>query len=182
MKVHITEEIIVMKKAEGFSLLEVMLASTILFIGIATIMSVLSTSFTANAVTEGKIKSILVIAHEAERLKAADLLTLEAEFSPTFTLTSYFAVEGFIAYENDTNTLLVQNPPPPPYPPYLGAWSPLLNPPFEDGRPPAQGKITATLPTGNASELVEFTIRIDYISDLGEWEIEMVTIWVSPTY
>lgn len=175
-----------MRKQTGFSLLEVLLATTVITIGIAAMMSVMQASWTKNTFTEEQNLAIASLSTHVERLKAMDLTALETEFGgPGLTNISHFYAFGLLAHDSCD-----QNPPPPPYPPVNGDWYNIkefqgLTVPFEPGREPAQGSITAFIPNppGNPNELVEITIRLPYVSRYNEDPVlEEVTIWVSPLY
>lgn len=140
-----------MKGQSGFTVLEALLAASIIAIGIGVIMAVFQASFLIIYVTEEQNASINALSNQAERLKAADLPMLTTEFGPLFDLSSTFTVPGLIRADAAFN---------------------------ED----AVGTITATLPTGNAADYIEFLIRLEFWSELGEKITEEVTIWVSPVY
>ncbi|MFH1707472.1 MAG: prepilin-type N-terminal cleavage/methylation domain-containing protein [Planctomycetota bacterium] len=177
-----------MKVRSGFSLLEVLLATTILSIGIAALMAVMQAAWTSNAYTEEQHLAIIALSNQTERLKATPLANLKLEFGNTFPSigpgsTSYFPVFGLWA----DSTIPVKSPDPattvPPYPPFNGNWAndprfTGLIPPFLPGREPALGTIRAFAPTitlpdattipnsGTTPDLIEFTLTIEYRSRL----------------
>ena len=100
----------------GFSLLEVLCAATVLFIGIAVVMSSLSTSFSINSMTEEQNIAIAAMSFQTERLKSMEFAELEAEFGADFSLTSTFQVEGLANIDGSgiaTGTISAVVPDPP---------------------------------------------------------------------
>ena len=140
-----------MKAQSGFTVLEALLAASIIAIGIGVLMAVFQASFTITYFTEEQNASITALTNQAERLKAADLPMLTTEFGPLFDLVSPFTVPGLMKLGGGAND-------------------------------PAEGWIQASLPTGNASDYIEFLIHLEYRSELGDPEVEEVTIWISPIY
>lgn len=159
-----------MNNSRGFSLIEVMLASSVLLIGVMVVMSSLSASFTVNLVTEEQTAVITGITTEIEILKSLDLPGLQARFGPALDQPFYFAVSGLKAAPG-----VIPIPPNP-----AGPW----DPPFETGREPALGGIIILVPNppGNPGSLVEAVITIAYTSTIGGPEQKQYHVWLSPDF
>lgn len=187
-----------MDRNKGFSLLEVLLATTIIAIGITVLMTMFQASYVATMATEEQNLITMAVNSQAQRLMGASAVELQTEFGGGFTGISFFHVDGFAAAPADSSigTIAPQpSPSPPPYDPYNGGWNVvtsktgIASPVFASGREPAQGFITPVFPpTGinppppTPNDLVEFDIRIDYISYTGEPRVETAVIWVSPQF
>ena len=190
-----------MENNEGFTLIEAMLGATILFIGIAMVMSTLSACFTRNIVTDEQKNVIEAISSEEERLKTTPYDTDPPTGGPG---TLIYEFGGAISTDRNNPSIYyftVPNLPahngvqsnPQPAPP--GGWNPVHfkggvvpNPPFAPAREPALGTIEAVdisgtlIPPGNTGDVIQFTIKVEFMSDVVGYDSEEFTILVSPTY
>ncbi len=98
------------ERIRGFTLVETMLAVTIIFIAIAALMSVFQATMATNITTEEQNLAIAAINAEVNRLRAADLSALEAEFDSSFTTPSTFYVSGLINASGSGDALGVITP------------------------------------------------------------------------
>jgi len=167
-----------MNNPKGFSLLEVLLASTIIFVGVAAVMSIMSSTFSINLATEEQAKVTTAINAKSEWLRSLYFCDDPDDESPEGTESA--PLQGTICeifnYDPGTTSFMAQ---------HTFDVEGLTN---QNGEP-AQGVITASVPgpLNNAQALTEFSISIDYYSEIGSGESsdqtnthEKVTIWVSP--
>ncbi len=162
---------------KGFSLLEALLAATVLFIGITVVMSSLTSSLTMNTITEEQNLAITAIANEVEMMKSMGWDELEKIFPgpPADPIaepivsgsTLTFPVAGLLGPDGNTEAVGIIE---------LRQVPDLENPPA----------------FYNMEDLMEVYIRIEYSSDMRTGEhvvdtgvasdVEEVTVWISPKY
>lgn len=160
-------------KNSGFTLVEAMLAASVLFVGIMVVMSSLSTSFDINLLTEEQGEVITVITHEVERIKSKPLCDDPSTTDTEGTLT--VPEPGTICHDfvyDDSTKQFTQ----------------VINFPIDyfrdENDQPIQGHISAVLPDPplDPNLLIEFNIEIEYPSDIRGPVYEGTTVWVSPQY
>lgn len=167
-----------MNNPKGFSLLEVLLASTIIFVGVAAVMSIMSSTFSINLATEEQTKVTMAINAKSEWLRSLYFCDDPDDDPPEGTESAPLSGTICATFNYDPNTTS-----------FTGQHTfDVVGLTNKNGEP-AQGVITASVPgpLNNAQALIEFTINIDYYSEISSGKSsnqtnthEKVTIWVSP--
>ena len=157
---------------KGFTLIEAMLASSILFVGIMVVMSSLSTSFSINLLTEEQSEITAAISHEVEKIKSIPLCDDPATTDVgTLAAPEANTICDIFKYDSGGEKFTIPIEFPVEY--------------FRDESDQAiKGKINAVVPDppGDVNLLIEFKIEINYPSTVRGPVYEGTTIWVSPQY
>ena len=162
---------------KGFTLIEAMLAASVLFIGIMVVMSSLSTSFDINLLTEEQSEITTVITHQVEWLKSLPLCDNPA----TGDVGTLAAPEADTICDIFKYILGTEEP-------EEGSFSQTKQFPItyfrDENDQPIMGTISAVVPNPpfNVNLLVEFKIDIEYPSTVRGPVSEGTTVWVSPQY
>ena len=161
---------------KGFSLFEVLIATTMLFIAIAALMSTFQAAVFSNAATEEEILATSALHAQVEELK---ILPVDSGTSDPCLKDSDHFGERFL-YEYHFEVPGLRNADPGNPNPAGGAITAVLPTLIEDGLDQENASLTEI--EDAAQELIEFRLKVAYESTAGGLKEEEIVIWISPQY